>query len=106
MKTSGKAVLLCYITKWNIKLTYRFAIKNLRFDKITNDSVNSVLLPSLSVNIPNLYNTLLCLDSNDLVCSSFQMTKPQSFPVLLQLPPRQLESAFEVSKHTDVSVNI
>ena len=24
------------------------------------------------------------------------MTKPQSFPILLQLPPRQLESVFEV----------
>jgi len=26
-----------------------------------------------------------------------QMTKPQSFPILLQLPPRQLESVFEIS---------
>ena len=25
------------------------------------------------------------------------MTKPQSYPILLQLPPRQLESVFEVS---------
>ena len=24
------------------------------------------------------------------------MTKPQSFPVLLQLPPKQLENVFEV----------
>jgi len=28
------------------------------------------------------------------------MTKPQSFPILLQLPPKQLESVFKVSPYT------
>ena len=33
----------------------------------------------------------------------WQMTKPQSFSVLLQLPSRQLESVFEVSTKCDLS---
>jgi len=32
------------------------------------------------------------------------MTKPQSFSVLLQLPPRQLESVFEVSAENEFSL--
>lgn len=36
----------------------------------------------------------------------WQMTKPQSFSVLLQLPFRQLESVFEVSTKCDLSGNI
>ena len=40
-----------------------------------------------------------------LVIVFWQMTKPQSFSVLLQLPSRQLESVFEVSTKYDLSGN-
>ena len=33
------------------------------------------------------------------------MTKPQSYPILLQLPARQLESVFEVRVHCVPSVS-
>lgn len=74
-------------------------------------SVKTALLNASCATLKKTFFVLnLMLECDQLTCHFvivfWQMTKPQSFSVLLQLPSRQLESVFEVSTKYDLSGNI
>lgn len=74
-------------------------------------SIKTALLNASSATFRKIVFVLNLMLRCDLLTCHFvtvfwQMTKPQSFSVLLQLPFRQLESVFEVSTKCDLSGNI